>query len=320
MWLFFGIYSFLTLSVVLAVYLLRLAAPSDDDMELADATTSEPVPEVKKPTPPPPEKKEKPKPKPVPVPDEPEKKEMPKPPEKKAPEKEAKSAKETDVERQVKEQYPDPKITPLMEIVGNWQNIPPKAIPKLVGIKVPVEFAIKEGGRTVATGKLPVGATMSVRKLENGILSLTTGSAVPVTAALSIDETDLKERIQARYDAYVAEKMADLEVQREAERKRITKAIANEESLAVYNDGKDPRFAPFKESLRKGEAGATIELEAAAKWKWAGKETIDGVEYDTAWVIIESETAFGINEKEIKGAMRNDKVEHWFDVRSGQKL
>lgn len=161
---------------------------------------------------------------------------------------------------------------------------------------------------------------MSVSKIENGILSLTTGSSVPVTTALSIDETDLKERIQARYDAYVAGKMADLEVQREAERKRITKAIANEEALATYNDGKDPRFDPFKESLRKGEAGATIELEAATKWKWAGKETIDGTEYDTAWVIIESETAFGINEKELKGAMRDGKVEHWFDVGSGQEL
>ncbi|NOY00125.1 MAG: hypothetical protein GXP30_10385, partial [Verrucomicrobia bacterium] len=231
-----------------------------------------------------------------------------------------KSDKKIDIEKQVVEQYPDPIIKPLIEIVGNWRKIPPKAIPKMVTIRVPVEFEIKEGIEVVATGKLPIGATMMVNKLDNNILSLSTGTSMPVTAALKISETDLKERIQARYDSFVRKKMEILESQRDAERKRILKAIANEEALAVYNDGKDPRFDPLKTSLHKGEAGATIELEAAVKWKWTGKETIDGKEYDTAYVVIESETAFGLNEKEIKCALLDGKVAHWYDVRSGEKL
>lgn len=319
MWLFLGIYSFLTLSVVFAVYMLHLANSGNKDVDLADAKTAEPVPDESKmapaPTPPKPEPKEKPK-----------EKKPEKPKEKKTEAKQKKPAETkpeadmVDVEKQVIDQYPDPKITPLIEIVGNWRNIPQKAIPRMVAIRVPVEFEIKEGGNVVATGKLPIGASMSVQKLDNDILSLSTGTSVPVTAALRIDETDLKERIQARYDSFVRKKLEVLEIQRNAERKRILKAIANEEALAVYNDGSDPRFEPLKVSLRKGDAGATIELEAAVKWKWTGKETINGVEYDTAYVVIESETAFGINEKEIKCALLKGKVDSWYDVRSGEKL
>lgn len=190
----------------------------------------------------------------------------------------------------------------------------------MVAIRVPVEFEIKEGGKVVATGKLPIGASMMVQKLDFGTLSLSTGTGMPVTAALKVDETDLKDRIQARYDSFVRKKMELLETQRDAERKRILKAIANEEALATYNDGSDSRFEALKVSLRKGDAGATIELEAAVKWKWTGKENIGGVEYDTAYVVIESETAFGINEKEIKCALLDGKVVHWYDVRSGEQL
>ncbi len=318
MWLFFGIYSALTLSVVFAVYMLRLASPQNNEPLLSETTAAPSLEEKKtapKKTPAPEVAKKKAATAPTPK----------KPEEKKPLVKTSKPAKtqpdnSIEVEKQILAQYPDPKITPLLEIVSNWQNIPPKAVPKMVAIRVPVEFEIKEGGKIIATGKLPIGATMSVRKLDNGVLSLSAGSSMPVTAALRIDETDLKERIQARYDSFVRKKMEGLESQRNAERKRILKAIANEEALAVYNDGSDPRFDPLKNSLRKGEAGATIELESAVKWKWMGKETIDGVEYDTAYVVIESETAFGLNEKEIKCALLNGKVAHWYDARSGNKL
>lgn len=323
MWLFLGIYGFLTLSVVFAVYLLHLTTNSGDDIELAEIGPADSVSIENKTKPDPatakPENKKEAKPS-TPSEKPPKKKSEPEPKPEKPVESKPENDKKIDVEKQVAEQYPEPKIKPLIEIVDNWRNIPPKAIPKMVSIRVPVEFEIREGGNVVATGKLPIGATMMVSKLDNNILSLSTGTSMPVTAALKINETDLIERIQARYDAFVRKKMVVLEEQRDAERKRIRKAIANEEALAVYNNGNDPRFDPIKTSLRKGEAGATIELEAAVKWKWAGKETIDGTEYDTAYVVIESETAFGLNEKEIKCALLNGKVEHWFDARSGAKL
>lgn len=327
-WLFVGIYSILTFTVVFAVFLLRLTSTIDDPEKQADATSENVSPVKKKKTskssPSKSESKKKTKaskpPALVSSKKAPGGKTEPAPAKATEPEPKATADKGIDVEKQILDQYPDPKITPLIEIVGNWQNIPPRAIPKMVAIRVPVEFEIKEGGQVVATGKLPIGATMTVTKLDNNTLSLSTGTSVPVTAALSMDETDLKQRIQARYDAFISKKMEVLQVQRDAERKRILKAIANEEALSVYNDGSDPRFAPLKASLRAGGAGATIEVEAAVKWKWTGKETIEGVEYDTAFVVIESETAFGLNEKEIKCALRDGKVEHWYDVRSGEKL
>ncbi|MCF6311910.1 MAG: hypothetical protein L3J39_05615 [Verrucomicrobiales bacterium] len=323
MWMFLGIYVALTFTVAFAVYMLHLTSSSKRNAELASQETAAPIKEPSKPEVTTPKVAPKPKiKKPSPEPAKPKKQDLiakaPKPDKKKGDKKT--SDRNIDIEKQVLEQYPDPKITPLLEIVRNWQNIPQKAIPKIVAIRVPVTFEIKEAGQVVATGKLSIGSTMRVMKLDNGMIQLSSGSGVPVSATLKIEETDLQERIQARYDSFVRKKIALIEEQRSAERERILQSIAKQEALAIYNDGKDPRFNPLKESLRKGDAGATIELEAAVKWKWIGKETIDGVEYDTAYVVIESETAFGINEKEIKCALRDGKVIAWYDVRSGSKL
>ena len=113
MWLFLGIYTFLTLSVVFAVYLLHLTTTSGDNMELAYATSVDPIPDENKskPDPVPPKPKLKKKPETSPPPKNPEeKKPKPKTPAKPKP----KPDKGIDVEKQVVEQYPEPVIKPLL--------------------------------------------------------------------------------------------------------------------------------------------------------------------------------------------------------------
>ena len=222
-------------------------------------------------------------------------------------------------EKEIEGLYPFPQIRPLMDIVDNWRTIPDKAFPKLVAIRKPITFDMSQGGTTVARGKLPAGSMMVPVRLMGDKLMLKTAGSAPITITVPVADTDFREAIQKRYDRFVEQSRSNALAQREAERDRRLGAERHEVKLSGWNDGSDPRFDPAKLSLQKGEVG-TFSLLDAAKWRWGGVENTDGEEFETAFVLIISEAAFGVVEKELKVFLKDGKAVKWIDPASGESI
>jgi hypothetical protein len=222
-------------------------------------------------------------------------------------------------EKEIEELYPFPQVRPLMEIVDNWRNIPDKAFPKLVAIRKPISFDMSQGGATVARGKLPAGSMMVPVRLMGDQLMVKTAGSAPITVTIPVADTDFRESIQNRYDRYVEQTRSAVLAQREAERNRRLGAARHEVEITGWNDGADSRFDPAKLSLQKGEVG-TFSLLDAAKWRWGGIEISEGVEYETAFVLIVTEAAFGVTEKELKVYLKDGKAVRWIDPATGAAL
>lgn len=222
-------------------------------------------------------------------------------------------------EKEIEGLYPFPQVRPLMDIVDNWRTIPDKAFPKLVAIRKPITFDMSQGGSTVARGKLPAGSMMVPVRLMGDKLMLKTAGSAPITVTVPVADTDFREAIQKRYDRFVEQSRSGVVAQREAERDRRLGAARHEVELSGWNDGSDPRFDPAKLSLQKGEVG-TFSLLDAAKWRWGGVENADGEEFETAFVLIISEAAFGVVEKELKVFLKDGKAVKWIDPTSGEAI
>ena len=215
--------------------------------------------------------------------------------------------------------YPLPKIRPLLEIVGNWKAVPQRAYPPFVSIRVPVEYELKNGTTVVGHSKLPAGSSMIPVRLTGDTLTLTSSRNSTFSVKLPVTDTDFREKIEAKYNAFIKAQTDAVLAQRKAEKERRLGAIAHEASMTEYNDGNDPRFDAVKASIRRGEAGF-FQIESAQKWRWAGKEKVDGEEYDVAFVVMVSESAFGVTERELKALIIGDSVESWIDVSTGEKM
>lgn len=215
--------------------------------------------------------------------------------------------------------FPFPEIQPLLEIVKNWTDVPRNAYPKLVAIRRSVEFEVVQNGRVVAKGALPSGSMMVPAQHQGDTILLTASHAETIKVTLPVEETDFKEQVEARYDAYVRKSREEVLAQRKAEVQRRLGAIAKEDAVSEWNDGTDPRFDPAKESLGKGEVGI-YSLHEAKQWKWGGTENLDGVDYETAYVRVVSEAAFGVAERELKVLIQGGKVVLWVDPATGEPI
>ncbi len=215
--------------------------------------------------------------------------------------------------------FPLPDIKPLLEIVNNWADVPQGAYPKLVAIKKSIDFEVSDNGSVVARGTMPIGSMLVPARLIGNKLTLTAGNAVPVVVTVQVEETDFKELIEMRYNAYAEKTNASTLARRQAERERRLTAIVLEDSLTDWNDGSEPRFEPAKQSLQKGEVG-TYSLFDATKWRWGGTEKSEGTEFETAFVIIVSEAAFGVTERELKVFLSKGKAVRWVDAATNEEL
>ncbi len=224
-----------------------------------------------------------------------------------------------DVEGIVNTMHPLPSIRPLLEIVSNWQAVPQKAYPKLVALKAPVTFEMLRGGAVAARGVIPAGSSVTPLALESQNLKITPTPTSNIVATVLVDQTDFKERVQERYDSFVKTANASVLARRAQETERIIRSRKLDIELSSYGGGDDPRFDPMKASIRRGEAGF-FQIETADRWRWAGKESVDGVEYDAGYVMMVTESAFGSSERELKALMMNGKVLKWLDAATNSAL
>jgi hypothetical protein len=226
---------------------------------------------------------------------------------------------DSDFVRQAETAFPMPVFPSLTEVVDDWKNVPDNAYPKTVNIKVPLGYDLFLEGRMVGRNELPAGSAVKPVELMGSSLKISTISVKPTQISIDVDQTNFKELVRARYEESVKNKTKAVLARQSAERDRLAKSATHEKKLRSYNEGNDPRFDAVRKSLLQGDAGF-YELDAASKWRWGDKETIDGAEHEVAYVMMASESAFGVIQRELKALLRDNKVIKWIDVASDQEL
>ena len=220
----------------------------------------------------------------------------------------------------VAKRYPMPNIKPLVEIVDNWNRVPAKAYPKQVTLKQDIAFQLVVDGQAIGASKVKVGQQVAPLRLNGETLQVASLANRTMTTQLSVDQTDYKEQVTARYDTFAAKITAQVH----SNRAKAKKTFEDHPELVMkfsgvekgWDDQNDPRFGAVKASLAEGEVKA-VQLNEAKQFRWNGSEKIEGDmyrgTYDTVSVKFEVKTIFGIFPNEFKCLLQAGRVVGWID-------
>lgn len=229
---------------------------------------------------------------------------------------------EAEIDRIVAERYPIPEFIPLVQIVDNWNNIPARAFPEEVAINEKVPFSLRNSSGNVIGASVAVpGTLVKPVRLQGQTLVIASLANQSMRSEISVDKTDLKDRIQKRYNDFVLKTTNQI---RQTRAKAKQALLAKPETLAAitgaaanqFDESGDPRFAPVKASIALGAVKA-FNADEAVGFRWNGSETINGDihqgTFDTVTVKYEARTIFGVFPGEAKCLLRNGKVIGWVD-------
>ncbi|MFV1994028.1 MAG: hypothetical protein ACC661_01230 [Verrucomicrobiales bacterium] len=225
----------------------------------------------------------------------------------------------SEVEKHVLDTYPMPEIAPLLELVGDWEAVPARIFPREVELLAAAEFDLKRGGQVIGKRAIEAGSRVMARALHDGRLTISPLGSDLMTTVLPVDKTDFKAILEGRYRAYVERREEEILALRVAERARFAQGVQGGERGAPATwteDGTAPIFEPMRASLAAGEL-RDHDLKDAKRWRWLGKETVGGVDYEAGIVASEVESIFGVFVSESKALIRNGRVERWVDPATG---
>lgn len=228
----------------------------------------------------------------------------------------------SEVDRIVAERYPMPEFVPLIQIVGNWATIPERAFPEEVEIRDRVPFSLRDsGGKVIGASVAVPGTLVKPLRLEGQTLKVASLANNSMRSEIEVSKTDLKERIEKRYNDFIVNMTNRVRDQREKAKRAL---LAKPETLAAltggtavtFDESGDPRFAPVKASLAANAVKA-FTLQEAEAFRWNGSERINGDVYkgvfDTVTVKYKASTIFGVFPGEAKCLLQNGKVIGWVD-------
>ncbi|MDP4938109.1 MAG: hypothetical protein NWR21_02230 [Verrucomicrobiales bacterium] len=228
----------------------------------------------------------------------------------------------SELEQLLEDRYPMPQILPLLTIVDQWRNVPPNAFPAEVAAKETIAFDLVINGQVAGSSKVAPGTPLKPVRLAGDQIVVASLANPTMSTQLPIEKTDFRERIEARYNQFVAAKKAEVQAKRDRARKlveadpaRLALLTGKAAAPAASDSKDDPRFTPVKESLRRGEA-ASVTMEEATAFRWNGSEKVGGEyegSYDTVTVNFEVETIFGRFPTEYKALLKGGRVFAWID-------
>lgn len=228
----------------------------------------------------------------------------------------------SELEQLLEARYPMPQILPLLTIVDQWRNVPPNAFPAEITAKETIAFELVINGQVAGSSNVAPGTPLKPVRLAGDQIVVASLANPTMSTQLPIEKTDFRERIEARYNQFVAAKKADVEAKRDRARKlveadpsRLALLTGKAAAPAAADSKDDPRFAAVKESLRQGEA-ASVTLEEATAFRWNGSEKVGGEyagSYDTVTVNFEVSTIFGKFPTEYKALLKGGRVFAWID-------
>jgi hypothetical protein len=225
----------------------------------------------------------------------------------------------SEIDLLLERKYPVPQILPLMQIVDNWNNVPPNAYPQQVALTEKASFTLKgPNGEEIGSTNMAPGTMVQPARLDGTTLTIVSLANRAMRTQVEVDATDFKQRIEQTYHNFIERKTAYVETQREKARKVLMakpEAVAAA-SNATWDSADDPRFAPVKASLSANDI-RTVKPEEATGFRWAGTQNISGDEhrgsFDTVVVSFDVNTIFGVFPTEWMALLKGGKVVGWVD-------
>ncbi len=226
----------------------------------------------------------------------------------------------SDMDVLLAKRYPMPDIKPLLEIVDNWNRVPSKAYPKQVVINERIAFQLIVEGKAIGASVAVPGTAVAPLRLDRGTLFVMSLANQSMKSQIPVDQTDFKQQVQKRYDAFVVKTRNQVTSNRAKAKKKLA---SNPEvyknfgkAAAGWDDPNDSRFELVKASLAKGDVKA-VQLSEAKQFRWNGSERINGDlfrgTYDTVSVKFEVKTIFGVFPNEFKCLLQAGRVVGWID-------
>lgn len=257
--------------------------------------------------------------------------------------------KKPEIDPDIVEEFPLPEFKPLEELVGNWQNIPPSAFPRVVTVKKPVDIVVAGGAGKIT---VPAGNKATAIGVSGDLLTVTkyiegpdgapvVGATVP-RVAVPIDDTDFKPVLGGIYDAWKKRKKNQVLADRKnAMRERQDSALASNDVSPTESTGTvrhvpdptniDPRVGPKPEQEPTGKVSVMItsiedgdvneiKLDEIERWGPIRYDIVDGEPYWTGTVKYKTPTLFGIIDTEAMALIRKGKVIDWVYTGSGEEV
>ena len=230
----------------------------------------------------------------------------------------------SEIDLLVEERYPIPEFVPLTQITDNWNNIPARAMPEQVTINVRVPFSIRDSsGKAIGSSIATPGTLVKPVRVQGSNLLVANLANPAMQSQVPLNQTDLKAQIEKRYNAFVFDYTNQIRQKRERAKQAL---MAKPETLAAikkdrssggkFDAADDPRFAPVKASITKGDVSG-FNIDEATAFRWNGSEKINGPvhkgTYDTVTVKYEARTIFGVFPGEAKCLMQSGRVMGWVD-------
>ncbi len=237
-----------------------------------------------------------------------------------------------DIDRQVAAKYPLPSFKNLEDIVGQWKKVPESAYPKMVTLRKPVDLELIINGKVGGKSTLRVGQQAYPIALEGATL-MVSGSPgdASMKGAIAVDDTDFKEQIRQKYEAWKTRQEGRVHKLRKEEKQRLLAGggegsedgeVPADEASSL---GKEPSVAAdgtvpvMVASIKAGQV-KEIELGKIAYWRWNGYEEIGGTGYWTGVVGYTANTIFGEINAEGKALIRNGRVIKWIYSGSEEEI
>ena len=212
-----------------------------------------------------------------------------------------------------------PKYEPLGTLAKGWTMIPKSAFPRQVKLTKPAEFKM-----SVGTSSMKAGAEVTALAFAEGQLSLAPNAASSARAVVALDETNLKEVLEAGYVEWKAARtaLAKRSFLANKARQGSTAPAAAPGSLDAGGKplrGSDGSFPLLVASLKSGEV-TELKLQNIHRWEDPAPSMVEGKPAWSIKVQADVETVFGLQPTEVQAVVRDGRVKGWYYTGSGEPV
>jgi hypothetical protein len=214
-----------------------------------------------------------------------------------------------------------PVLPSLEERTENWTKLPASAFPRPVTIKRDLTLSMKMGANTAST-QVKAGGTMIARGQDGLNILVSPTETSPMKASVALDDTNLKEILNAGYENWKVAYIASLKNAHEyrlaaAERAKNAPASSKGSTAKAGNDkptkDKDGTYPLLIASMKSGQV---TEIKPDAIKEWSDPVLEEGI-----WKVnvkYETMTMFGKFDTEAQAQIKNGVVEKWIYTGSGE--
>lgn len=214
-----------------------------------------------------------------------------------------------------------PVLPSLEERTENWTKLPASAFPRPVTIKRDLTLSMKMGANTAST-QVKAGGTMIARGQDGLNILVSPTETSPMKASVALDDTNLKDILNAGYENWKVTYIASLKNAHEyrlaaAERAKNAPASTKGGTAKAGNDkpakDKDGTYPLLIASMKSGQV---TEIKPDSIKEWSDPVLEEGI-----WKVnvkYETMTMFGKFDTEAQAQIKNGVVEKWIYTGSGE--